>query len=98
MDKCYLFYYNQLSEIKEDIDSFIYYEDKKDQYVDIIWQNKYLNFRIKKTSSSDPCYMIYTSGTTGKPKGAMISNKNIANFVSNNIFTSKLKILIILVL
>jgi len=35
--------------------------------------------------------MIYTSGTTGKPKGVRISNKNIANFVSNNILQISVK-------
>lgn len=32
-------------------------------------------------SSSDPAYIIYTSGTTGVPKGVVIEQKSIANYV-----------------
>lgn len=48
-------------------------------------QNSYLNFDKVTPSKEDACYMIYTSGTTGKPKGVMVRNRNVANFVSNNI-------------
>ena len=33
-------------------------------------------------SPDDLAYMIYTSGSTGKPKGAMITHRNIVNFLS----------------
>lgn len=33
-------------------------------------------------SPEDLAYMIYTSGSTGKPKGAMITHRNIVNFLS----------------
>ena len=33
-------------------------------------------------SPDDLAYMIYTSGSTGKPKGAMISHRNIVNFLT----------------
>ncbi len=32
-------------------------------------------------SSHDIAYIIYTSGTTGKPKGVMVSNKNLTNYL-----------------
>jgi amino acid adenylation domain-containing protein/non-ribosomal peptide synthase protein (TIGR01720 family) len=33
-------------------------------------------------SPSSLIYMIYTSGTTGKPKGVLINNENLVNYVS----------------
>ena len=44
-----------------------------------------------KPTRDDRCYMIYTSGTTGKPKGVAIRNKNISNFVTNNVIEKNLK-------
>lgn len=50
---------------------------------------KEINTEYKPTED-DRCYMIYTSGTTGKPKGVAIKNKNISNFVTDNIIEKKL--------
>ncbi|HLP44610.1 MAG TPA: AMP-binding protein, partial [Candidatus Kapabacteria bacterium] len=33
------------------------------------------------TGPTDPLYVIYTSGTTGRPKGVLITHKNIMNYV-----------------
>ena len=33
------------------------------------------------TLPNDPIYSIYTSGTTGKPKGVVVMNKNLNNFI-----------------
>jgi len=37
-------------------------------------------------------YVIYTSGSTGKPKGVMIENRNLANFVDDNIHNKEARV------
>jgi amino acid adenylation domain-containing protein len=38
--------------------------------------------RFKSTSGTPLTYVIYTSGTTGVPKGVLIKNRNLVNYVS----------------
>ena len=56
------------------------------------------NFMSKKNSSkfpkiqqSDPATLIYTSGTTGKPKGVILTHKNIITSMSRTIKLVKTK-------
>jgi amino acid adenylation domain-containing protein len=42
------------------------------------------------STSHNLAYVIYTSGTTGNPKGVMIENKNVVNYINNiNILLGK---------
>ncbi|WP_392562287.1 amino acid adenylation domain-containing protein [Orbus sturtevantii] len=45
------------------------------------------NDPINNTQSHDLAYCIYTSGTTGKPKGTLISHRNINRLVVNPNYT-----------
>lgn len=56
------------------------------QFVNVNFDNStiYTNSKLNvnyKFSSDNLAYLIYTSGSTGNPKGVMISNKNINNFI-----------------
>lgn len=60
--------------------------------IDIEKSEKFQELELEyKPTKDDRCYMIYTSGTTGKPKGVAIRNKNISNFVTNNVIEKNLK-------
>ena len=60
--------------------------DRKIEYNSLNISNlEYLQYSDEKIdytcAINDICYMIYTSGSTGLPKGVLISNKNLINFL-----------------
>lgn len=44
---------------------------------------KHLDERTKAISYEDTCVMLYTSGTTGRPKGVVLSNRNVIETAQN---------------
>ncbi|MGH1464571.1 MAG: AMP-binding protein [Cognatishimia sp.] len=48
-----------------------------DRYIDVLKQ------RSAKLTYDSLCVLLYTSGTTGKPKGVMLSNRNIIESAKN---------------
>ena len=49
-----------------------------------------LNRRIAELTYDSTCVMLYTSGTTGKPKGVVLSNRNIIETAKNSCSFDKL--------
>ncbi|WP_170606622.1 AMP-binding protein [Ruegeria arenilitoris] len=43
-----------------------------------------LDKRISEITYDDTCVMLYTSGTTGKPKGVVLSNRNVIESAKNS--------------
>lgn len=46
---------------------------------------------VERPSEHDPVVQIYTSGTTGKPKGCMLSNRNLLATAYNTVWAADLR-------
>ena len=44
-------------------------------------ENQSIKFETEEVTEKDLLYMIYTSGTTGNPKGVLLSNKAVYNYL-----------------
>ena len=64
-------------------------EIDKNIFVDQLDQTK--NEKILELDQHDPALLMYTSGTTGKPKGVMLSHKNILAGGENVVLSHKLE-------
>jgi len=69
-------------------------EVDKNIFVDQLEQTN--NEKIWEIDQDDPALLMYTSGTTGKPKGVMLSHKNILSGGKNVVLSHKLKKMIVL--
>lgn len=50
-----------------------------------------LDRRIAELSYESTCVMLYTSGTTGRPKGVVLSNRNVIEMAKNSVMFDKLR-------
>ena len=54
----------------------------KINFTSVVNDNIRNDFDLPNAEEDSLCYVIYTSGTTGKPKGVMISHKNVLNYAT----------------
>ena len=55
--------------------------DIKADYLIVDIKKEYVGLESENVNDDDAIYIIYTSGTSGMPKGVIINNKGIINFV-----------------
>ncbi len=52
--------------------------------LDVFDFNKNSNRVCVKVKPEDSCYVVFTSGSTGKPKGAIVTHRNVMNYVADS--------------
>lgn len=65
---------------EQDVDWELKVPKKKEAAFSVI-EDLYSGFEIEDLDENELCLLLYTSGTTGKPKGVMLSSKNILSNV-----------------
>ena len=66
-------YENELNKIKDKLPEIIY----TDRHYEDIIKNQEENLKIEDFDENHVAHLYYTSGTTGKPKGVMLTHKNV---------------------
>lgn len=69
-----------IGELELEIENLVAVEDVFD------CENNTTSLNNIKRTQNDPLYIIYTSGTTGKPKGAIITHRNLVRLLFNSKF------------
>ena len=70
---------NNQENLPNSINKIIY-----DNYKDVENNYKETNLQLEYIDEDIPAYIIYTSGSSGKPKGVLISRRNLESFINSS--------------